>query len=294
METACYEYECEGRQVDMFYRPGTTDENVLKEVIDQHGYRRPSMGFEILPDELWLDLGGNIGAFAAYCHLMGAYAESYEPEPECFKLLKRNIGNLSGFNIHETAITDVNAKHLPFYSGSRESDKYRYSMVPNNHPMSVKLPNTHARILDRRRFDGIKMDIEGAEFGLIEGGWLPHCKKLVMEYHFSRDKSISNFHARINRLKKIFCTVQYPAELDRDYPDDTFKGHFDRLVWCMHPKRKKRENHKLEDLTADNGPKHKLTLHQDEKSLGRPKFRRKSTKGGKQTPGPTGKRKTPK
>src|SRR5690349_1246697 len=92
-----------------YYRPGSSDEDVLKEVIDRHAYRRKKDGFEVELGERWLDLGANIGAFALYCRLHGARAVCYEPEPDCFSILEKNAPGFEKFNF---AVTDKKEKYL--------------------------------------------------------------------------------------------------------------------------------------------------------------------------------------
>lgn len=73
------------------YRPHTSDERVLREVITKAAYRRTTLGFDVRPGEVWLDLGANIGAFALYCKTKRATAVCYEPDPDCFELLSLNV-----------------------------------------------------------------------------------------------------------------------------------------------------------------------------------------------------------
>jgi len=294
VESACYEYECEGRRVDMHYRPDTKDIGALTSTIDNQVARRSSVGFEVLPQENWLDLGAGIGAFGAYCHLMGATAECYEPDPDMYKLLYKNLGGVLAPCLYPSWEKADNKGKLvgvcpAFYTHETMVSTRKESKIPPE----FTIRNQHPRCFHGRKFDGVKINIGGDEFELIESGWIPTCKKLIMEYHFTKDPSIAEFQRRIKKLQGIFCTVNYSATLDHEkiIKQGTFRHN--TLIWCMHPKRKKRK-HIQEDLLADKGPAYRLSHHPDDKILGRPKFRRKSTKGGKQTPGPTGKRKTPK
>ena len=96
----------------IFCRPGG-DERILKEVL--HGiYRRKSIGFDVCSGERWLDLGANIGAFAIYCELRGAQTVSYEPDQECFEILKKNLSRKSQAVC--SAVTASDDKLLTFYS----------------------------------------------------------------------------------------------------------------------------------------------------------------------------------
>lgn len=99
--------------------------------------------------------------------------------------------------------------------------------------MYVKEP-MHASGLAGRKFDGIEMDIGGAEAGLLDDDLIPECRKLVLEYHTSRDQSMDNLRRRLAYLKSRFRTVRYPPELDRLVAAG---GHtttyFDRVIHCI-------------------------------------------------------------
>src|SRR5207344_2312360 len=91
-------------EVEAWYRPGTSDENALIEVINKKAYRRGSVKFDVERGERWLDLGANIGAFALYARSKGATVECYEPMPDCFAILKKNVPKA---RLHNSAVTNL-------------------------------------------------------------------------------------------------------------------------------------------------------------------------------------------
>src|SRR5262245_56529623 len=105
-----------------YYRSGTTDENVLREVLVARTYRKPSIGFDVEAAEHWLDLGANIGAFALYCQSRGAVAECYEPMPDWFALLRRNAPK---FKCYPRAVSHLRAPEVPFWTSRKPTDHYR-------------------------------------------------------------------------------------------------------------------------------------------------------------------------
>lgn len=223
------------------YRTNSTDELVLHETLTSPGwYRRPKFGFDVEPGEHWLDLGANIGAFAIYCWLRGAAASCWEPDPDNYKLLQHNVGQLvkadqrqdATWATHCAAVTASKAKTLPFYKGRAENDFYKYSPVKGMYPYK-ELPNTYAGPIFKQHYDGCKMDIEGSEYALLDAGLVPNCEKLVIEYHLRRNPDMKQFRSRVATLRKHFKTVHYPKSLDRrDFPDDKYPGFFDRLIFC--------------------------------------------------------------
>jgi len=222
-------------KVKAYYRPGTSDENALIEVINKKAYRRGSVDFDVEPGEHWLDLGANVGAFALYAKSKGATAECYEPMPDCFEILQKNVPE---FKLHNTAVTNLPDQELTFYAPRREKDKYRSTLLPRKgkYPQ-VTVFNVHASTLQRRKgkgFDGIKMDIEGSEFGLIDDGLLPKADKLVLEYHLTRDNSLPHLVQRVRKLRKLYKNVAYCPELGRLIKKGTGTGrtYFDRCIYC--------------------------------------------------------------
>lgn len=227
--------------VTAHYRPGTSDEGVLKEVIVRHCYARRRAGFDVMPGEKWLDLGANIGAFALYAKAHGAASvDGYEPDPDCFDILQRNCKGLGGLRI-QAAVTNRKEKNLPFRKGRDDNDHYRATILQNNrlpaHPLGT-LPNLHASAIRGRRYDGVKMDIEGSEFGLIDDELIPKCDKLVMEYHFLRDeRDINRFRKRMNILAKYFKHIWFPAFIQKDIEAKRpYSGRLDTQIFCWERK----------------------------------------------------------
>jgi FkbM family methyltransferase len=159
---------------------------------------------------------------------------SYEPDEDCFEIMKMNYENNfddSKWSIENCAISNKRQATLKFYKGGKDTDRYRTSLIPNTKD-TIVLKNTHCSYIKDMKFDGIKMDIEGAEFGLIDEDLLPECDKLVMEYHLTKDKSMENFHKRMNKLRERFSEVLYMPSLDKEYPNGIYPGFFDRIIIC--------------------------------------------------------------
>lgn len=225
--------EIQGQKI--FFREGTSDENIIREVIEKRTYRRAMIGFDVEPGEKWLDLGGNIGAFAFYCHLKGARCDSYEPHPDCFRLLKMN-SRWKGFSKHQSAISGSREPYLKLWSPKKEEQRSRGTIVGRVGlcKESITIPNTYAGELLSKTYDGVKIDIEGAEFDLIDRWLIPDCKKLCLEYHTSRDQSMLNLKRRLRIIQSRFSVVNYPPELDKIMKlGGRQKSFHDRVIWCI-------------------------------------------------------------
>lgn len=227
-------FDYEGIEFSMRVRPDSSDERVINEVIFRQTYRRNGLGFNVESGETWIDLGGNIGAFGMYCHLRNAVSISYEPDPQCFELLKRNLKPTKCQAIHAAVTTEQDEK-VSLFSSTNPEVHSRGTLYPTpqmRKQTPVTVPNFHVSHLPKSA-DGLKMDIEGGEFSLLDSGKLPKVEKLVFEYHTSRDPSMENLSRRLDYLKSLYRQVNYPPEYDRLMSLGGIQKTFcDRLIHC--------------------------------------------------------------
>lgn len=204
------------KTVSILCRPNTTDEKVIDEVLKKNVYEKPKIDFYVEPTDRWLDLGANIGTFSLLCLTRGASIISYEPEPTNFDLLKTNIENnfTDGFQLVQEAV-DVRDGNLPLFVCKGEYNKYRHTLTPVRGRATLNVPVSN--IIDVIRIHqptAIKLDIEGSEILILEllssNDYRNfNIKKMVFEYSFDKDMSISRFHSIIRRLKEYFDIVYY-------------------------------------------------------------------------------------
>ena len=227
------------------YRPQTTDEKVIEEVIEGNEYQKKKIGFVFEPHDVWLDLGANIGTFALFVLSMGASTICVEPEPSNLTILQHNLQ--SNFKNGKYTVLQCGVSQrsgtMPLYLCKGEYNKYRHSMLirkgrkhievdvkPLSELWKLTCPKT------RRAVNAIKMDIEGMEIELLEkyGDQMKHLHKLVFEYTFDADPSIPRFMHIIRLLKKSFTTVHFTRVNPKDkeytyYPPCT-------TVFCLNVK----------------------------------------------------------
>lgn len=114
-----------------------------------------------------IDAGANIGLSVLYFKELypKATVTAFEPDPAIFSMLEQNVGGLPGVELHREAIWTEDTT-LTFYSegslaGSSEVDfmgKGNKTEVP-----AIRLRNE----LRKRPVDFLKIDIEGAENGVL-------------------------------------------------------------------------------------------------------------------------------
>lgn len=199
----------------MYHRPGTSDEKAINEVIGEHSYRKGFRGtqivFDVLRGETWLDLGANIGAFTVFAGKQGATVQAYEPFDESFEVLKlnRTLHAVKGKD-HQLAVVG-GASGVATMSVMKNGNFWRNSIVKGKRgERSAAVCSVNIEEIITKEIDGVKLDVEGAEFEIIESvrNWR-RVKKLVLEYSFDYDNDMKNFYRRMDILRKHFPFVRH-------------------------------------------------------------------------------------
>lgn len=142
---------------------------------------------------LIIDGGANIGMAVVYFkkHFPEAHILAFEPSPEAFRLLARNVAanHLRGVELHNVALA-ATAGELPFYV---EADGA--SLTGSLLPQATGVPPV--RVPARRLADYLpatapvellKLDVEGAEASLLadldQAGLLTRFRQVIVEFHY--------------------------------------------------------------------------------------------------------------
>ena len=139
-------------------------------------------GFEIAPGDRVLDAGANVGAFAVLAATRGAEVMAYEPHPETFEHLRRNAASLRIRPV-QAALVAAGSPATARLSMAAGGDT-GHSLTAGGDGIEVP-----ARTLEDALTAGcdlLKLDVEGAEFGLIAGTApevLRRARRIVCEVH---------------------------------------------------------------------------------------------------------------
>jgi FkbM family methyltransferase len=194
-------YEAKGLE---FYVRSDADKRVVDEIVNRQSYLRPRLGFSLLHNEKWLDLGANIGAFGVWAtKTFNAQIYSVEPIAENVTLLRENFRR-NNFNsiIDECAVGTCNGFVDIAFSPNTPA---RSTILKHNNNSRRVRQRAFRSVLDAFQPDGLKIDIEGAEFAILEQTFpVSGIRAIALEYHFRFDKSCINARRRIEFLLKEF------------------------------------------------------------------------------------------
>ena len=188
------------KNIQFYYREGTSDFKTFEEVIKADVYRKRGMTIE--KNERWIDCGANVGAFTLLACSLKAQVTAYEPDPNNCKMIEHNL-KLNGYdaNVICAGLTHDNRKRANLYVGNN-GNVWRNSMFKNWNGKGIKI--------DCVNFDEVvpddvcvKMDIEGAEMLILENTNRKF-KKLVFEWSFDIDPSLPRFWNIVEKCKHIY------------------------------------------------------------------------------------------
>jgi FkbM family methyltransferase len=142
-------------------------------------------------NDIVYDVGANIGYFTLeFARAVGKNGKvhSFEPHPEIFKVLQRNIkrNHYNNVTMHNVACSDKNGEGELYFSTENEGNHKIVKNINSNNSKVVSIVKLSDFVLkEKPRL--IKMDIEGAELLALKGVGNDILKKenidFILEYH---------------------------------------------------------------------------------------------------------------
>jgi FkbM family methyltransferase len=149
---------------------------------------------------LIFDCGSNIGISILYFKIFhaGSRIVAFEPDPDNFRLLKKNIeqNRFSNITLHHCALGQQDGLTKLFYASKGSLNSSIYAKESGAGSINVAMKRLSLFIHEEINF--MKMDVEGAEGEIVqelsEAGKLKSINELVIEFHLksvmSEDKLI--------------------------------------------------------------------------------------------------------
>lgn len=216
-------------------REGTSDIKAIREVVERQSYKKRN--FFPTAGETWIDIGANCGAFCVWAASFGAKVLAFEPDPENAAIARTNIevnGLADLIKLHEVGLTaEDEEQQKALHRNTANGNLWRNSLHKQwrgGESISVKtIPVTPYWTSQ----SCIKLDAEGVEMPILERFAEIKVKKLVFEWSFDIDPSISRFEKVISKLKKQYKNVAYASFKPgyENWQPSWFPAC--RTVWCF-------------------------------------------------------------
>jgi FkbM family methyltransferase len=180
---------------DIFYRPATSDPLAIYQVLLRRGGKAEYYLPDRLQPEVILDIGSNIGTSILFFREQFPAARIYgfEPHPETFRILEKNVAGLLSIEVFNYGLGAVNADVAVPFDGA-DFSRFTVAQLAGG-DWSGPLSPTACRIrqagevvqdLGLTKVDLIKIDCEGAELDVLSAlpaELLQHSKWIVGELH---------------------------------------------------------------------------------------------------------------
>jgi len=169
-----------------------------------------------------VDIGGNTGQFSLKYKNFFKQIHIYEPQKECYSIIKKNIDGLKNIVLFDEAVFHTSnqvvelVSHRTFDSGSVaiNSDIIKEKEWLNHVVNSCKTISL-LEIIERAGgyVDYMKIDCETSEYNLLIDKDLSHIKYMGIELHWQMGKD--NFDRLIKHILKYFnnktnADINYP------------------------------------------------------------------------------------
>ncbi len=144
-----------------------------------------------------VDVGGNVGGTCLYFHnrFPGAKIFAFEPDPDTFSLLQRNVAAYPAINVFPWGLLDRSAL-LPLYQGANfcaQNSLWR-TPITSDIAKTARVERASAALFDLglSEISILKIDAEGAEWpilrDLVESANRFTIDQIQLEYHSEEDR----------------------------------------------------------------------------------------------------------
>lgn len=167
------------------------------------------------PGDIAIDCGANVGRFTLAMAESGATVYAFEPNPDAFAQLTRNLAGFSDVHLYQKAVADRPGTVKLYLHKFAESDPVKWSTgssllefkgnVRRDTFVNVEAVDFAAFLLSLDRPVAlVKMDIEGAEVSvlerLVEAGLHDRIGQAFVEVHDGKMRELAEGTDRLRRL----------------------------------------------------------------------------------------------
>lgn len=181
---------------------------------------------------LILDCGANIGMATLFFKWLypNSIIHSFEPDPQTFKLLEKNIeqNSLKKVHLHNIAISNKRGK-ANFYVDKKNPGWLTMSLIKERLPKDKIVVKTSplSDYIKAQQIDLVKLDVEGAEVKiikeLIKTKQINSIKEMFVEYHYGIKNKKIDFSYFLNLFEKNGFIYRLSAKVIPLYSKETFQ-----------------------------------------------------------------------
>lgn len=171
-------------------RGGLADFHMFHRIHLRDEYRLKTLPSD--PLDCVVDLGANVGVFAAHIASRSRRVFAYEPTPANYAQLEENTRLLDNVLCVQAAVSD-RARLLSFFAPTNERQSGTFTYLPVDYHNPTPSFEVEAISLDDlfacheiERCDLLKIDVEGAEYDIFEGAGDDTLSRIIRihgEYH---------------------------------------------------------------------------------------------------------------
>lgn len=208
-------------------RPDTHDAMIVQQTFGASYKQYPiQAGWRVM------DIGAHIGTFALKAWRAGAQVWAFEPEPENFGLLTRNIAQNGAWTVHafQDAVTGTTGRATLYVWQKSPGNTGSYGMhygaafgAPALEVNTVTL--AEALLLLDGPCDLLKLDCEGSEYDILESATpavLARVGRIVMEWHVAVGRA---HHLRDHLLGAGFVLDKFNTISESRLADGSLYGY---------------------------------------------------------------------
>ena len=177
---------------------------------------------EIPENSIIFDCGSNIGASIFYFKKISPNAQifSFEANPNIFEILQENISS-SGFQsvrLHPVALYNEETE-LTFYLGSKDKNLTGSILEGRGGGEEIKVPTQKLSTYFKEfeKIDVVKIDVEGAEWHILEDLISSECLEKVDRYLIEYHLNMPDENGKLSKFLKEFEERGYQYSIKAKY-----------------------------------------------------------------------------
>ena len=223
--------------VSFYYIPDPDDINTTHASTwtfeDEEGVRQQFWYPHIKKGDVVLDIGASFGSYTLSALALGAEVYSFSPEHE-FRKIRRSVEENRGFrqrcHIYNFGFHNATGlfktDSMAFFKVGEMSEAQVMQVNQNNicgWYIPVKRLDDFVPTLNLEKIDFIKIDTEGAEFHILEGGLETLKKykpKLMVEFHLFKDASLQG------RCEELLKSIGYEGQSHAYHANNISHGFY--------------------------------------------------------------------